>query len=73
MWTTEEQARQKKCKPTEIAGAIAFMAQAPVDAVDISDLRCTASDCMMWRWKRSKNPEFRGDTGYCGLAGRPED
>jgi hypothetical protein len=28
--------------------------------------RCVASGCMAWRW-------FNADSGYCGLAGKPEN
>ena len=28
--------------------------------------RCVASGCMAWRW-------FNNDSGYCGLAGKPEN
>lgn len=31
--------------------------------------RCIGSACMAWRWKRADAPP---ETGYCGLAGRPE-
>ncbi|MBI40440.1 MAG: hypothetical protein CMF59_12635 [Leptospiraceae bacterium] len=74
MYVTEEEAKQKECKPKEIALAIAA-----VTGNATGSPMCTASDCMMWRWTGYRNPrkdgisqESNAHTGYCGLAGRPE-
>ncbi len=70
MYVTEEEAKQKECKPKEIALAIAA-----VTGNASGSPMCTASNCMHWRWKLNETSTYRSfsnESGYCGLAGRPE-
>ncbi len=84
MYVTEEEAKQKECKPKEIALAIAA-----VTGNAVGSPKCTASDCMMWRGRETRSFTMEADLhykrlgqnlepgpsdieGYCGLAGRPE-
>jgi hypothetical protein len=34
---------------------------------------CLGAECMAWRWVEDVAPDhpLAGDTGFCGLAGRP--
>jgi hypothetical protein len=33
--------------------------------------RCSATECMAWRWSKVPEDNRKPSTGYCGLAGRP--
>ena len=60
---TEEEAKGKWCQQA-MAGA------------DVWE-KCSASECMAWRWMPEETDPITGHTfqvvtGYCGLAGRPE-
>ena len=66
---TEEEAKLKWC-PLELL----------ITVIEKSNGgRCTASDCMMWRWNTAGFKYCDGDRvdvpsktdGYCGLGGKP--
>ncbi len=61
----KEEDAKKKCCPE--------MTKIDKNEPIISDkiIKCIASNCIMWRWKRSVR-ESR-TRGYCGLASEPEE
>ena len=68
MILTEKEARGKICcGPTVLHRDFNF------------DPKCIASGCMAWRWlPKNENTPMNNDaewvlSGYCGLAGEPED
>lgn len=80
---TEEQAREKWCP---FARAIVLGTgdfgdfQLAINRTDRGGASlaalCIASDCMAWRWKKSKQDNLGTwmdpTHGYCGLAGAPK-
>ncbi len=72
MLLTEEEARTKECRA---GGYFRFVA-----IEDGPWPRCSASDCMAWRWVDPTDPiapdepaRERYQYGYCGLGGKPEE
>ena len=65
---TEEEAKEKWCPLAQISYQI-------YSGIGRSEhQRCCGSDCMMWRWKLTREEAENGyhpANGYCGLGGRP--
>ncbi len=64
MYLKEEEAK-KKCCPV--------MTRIDKNEPIVSDkiIKCIASDCIMWMWRRSMQEP--SSQGYCGLASKPEE
>jgi hypothetical protein len=64
MYLIEEDAK-KKCCPV--------MTRIDKNELIVSDkiIKCMASDCFMWMWRRSM--QELPSQGYCGLASKPEE
>lgn len=52
----------------------------PADLNKMDDIKCDASDCMMWEWNAYISEVWEGKNvitpviergGYCGLGGKP--
>jgi len=75
---TEEEARKKWCPMARVENINGNRAQT---VANIDESRCIASDCMLWRWKRTPqeaalqsglSQKFHCTAvGYCGLGGKP--
>ncbi len=64
MYLKEEDAKTKCCP---------VMTRIDENEPIVSDkiIKCIASDCIMWRWKKSmQEPPSQG---YCGLSSKPEE
>ncbi len=64
MYLKEEEAK-KKCCPV--------MTRIDKNEPIVSDkiIKCIASDCIMWMWRRSM--QETSSQGYCGLSSKPEE
>ena len=76
---TEQEARETIC-PKYKAAILANSNKDyyPSDLNKIDDIKCDASDCIMWRFKTNRqmgydrNPDdLCLSAGYCGLGGKP--
>jgi hypothetical protein len=77
---TEQEARETICPKYKAAILANFNKDyCPSDLNKIDDIKCDASDCMMWRWYDNFTlpeghvlPDIKPSTtdGYCGLGGQ---
>ncbi|WP_027178800.1 hypothetical protein [Maridesulfovibrio bastinii] len=82
---TEEKAKEMWCPQARQTDEGSGAYNRDGNGAGDKDCRCIASDCMSWRWKdreteimvyryKEDHPDMmRHYTGYCGLAGKPEE
>lgn len=68
MIMTEKGAEGRLCPVIGMSGA-----NTALTAPQENMIRCRGSKCMAWRWREREPAVAEARTGYCGLAGEPEN